>query len=344
MSAGIDEELREFTTKLLERRGGLVDWPGADQDGVAVLPPEVAETLHTDHETLRLSPRPGGEGLCVNLGADFLEVAGRLLQSEPHVGVFEVPELYLKRGALDEAVAHAFTWLNAKVRVRETRAERVEYHTWWFQAALASEDRWETCFSLSINSSSGAEVALPDPLGLWELKPGTVERADRHADRSTDNRAVALAESRLPLLAGDFLARMDSRLERDRKRLREYYGALAREAKSKKARGAAQPDPEKIAAQQRAVQLELRRKLIELEDRYAIEATLRPVVLVRTEVPALAVDLLVCRKQWQKRHTAYWNALLKKFEPMPCSYCGSGAFTLAFANESVEPLCAACAK
>ena len=27
MTGGIQDELREFATKVLERRGGLVDWP-----------------------------------------------------------------------------------------------------------------------------------------------------------------------------------------------------------------------------------------------------------------------------------------------------------------------------
>ena len=72
-------------------------------------------------------------------------------------------------------------------------------------------------------------------------------------------------------------------LERDRQRLREYYRALLREAEKKKPRGGAQPDPEKIEAAKRAVELELRRKLAELDERYAIEATLRPLVLIRTE-------------------------------------------------------------
>ena len=65
-------------------------------------------------------------------------------------------------------------------------------------------------------------------------------------------------------------------------------------------------------------------------------------ILVRTEVPVLAVDLSVFRKKAQKTHTVYWNPLLKQFEPFCCSDCGESTFTVAFSNEKVEPLCQKC--
>ena len=65
-------------------------------------------------------------------------------------------------------------------------------------------------------------------------------------------------------------------------------------------------------------------------------------ILVRTEVPVLAVDLSVFRKQAHRKHTVYWNPLLKQFEPFRCSSCGDAAFAVAFTNETVEPLCSKC--
>jgi hypothetical protein len=341
MTKGIQEELQTFATTVLERRGVLVEWPAGAEHGNALVPAEVAETVDAEGEMLRLSRQPGAEGLCVSLATDFLDVAGRLLEAEPQIGMFRVSDLYLKRGKIDEAVSHAFTWLNAKVKTSEARATRIEYHTWWFHASIVSEDRWETRFSTTINSATGVEVEFPDPLQLWELEPR--KQPGRQA-ASTHDRAVAHARNRVKSLAAEFITRMDSRLERDRKRLREYYGALLREAKGKKPRGGAPAEPKEIEAKKRAVQLELRRKLGELDDRYSMEVTLRPVVLMRTEVPILAIDLQVFRKRSRRKHTVVWNPLLKRLEPFCCSQCGSGAYSVAFTNEDVEPLCPACAK
>jgi hypothetical protein len=181
-------------------------------------------------------------------------------------------------------------------------------------------------------------VKFPDPLALWELQP-RASTADVAASYAT---AVAAAERRVPSLAEGFLARMDARLARDRKRLSEYYNALRREAQQKHKRARSEPTAEQAAAGDRAVTLELRRKLAELDERYAIEVTLRPLIVVCTEVPALEVRLMVHRKQAVREHTIYWNPLTKAFDPIRCAVCGRGAFSLAFTNDDVEPVCAHC--
>ncbi len=75
-----------------------------------------------------------------------------------------------------------------------------------------------------------------------------------------------------------------------------------------------------------------------------MEAVLEPLVLVRTELPVLAIDLLVQRKRARRTHVVYWNPLLKQLEPMGCSRCRNGAFSLAFTDEEVAPVCAACSR
>ncbi|MBN2292323.1 MAG: hypothetical protein JXM70_07855, partial [Pirellulales bacterium] len=265
--------------------------------------------------------------------------ASRLLELEPRVGTFRIQEMYLKRGDIDEAVRRVFSWQNAKVSLQDTRAVRVEYHTWWFHSLLVSEDRWETRFPITINASSGTEVELPNPLDLWEFEP---HPAACQQPPPTYGQAVQRAQLRLRALATEFLDRMDGRLQRDRKRLREYYNALLREAHHKKSRGQEKPDPEKQEARERAVKLELRRKASELDERYAMELTLKPIVLTRLEIPSLAIDLSVQRKRSQRKHTVYWNPLLKQLEPICCSHCGCGTFLVAFTNEDVDPLCAKC--
>lgn len=339
MSPGIQHDLHAFATELIQRRGGLVDWPAADQPGTAVLTPDLAAELHADDELVPLTGETGGEGLCINLATSFLETAGHLLEGVPRVAALRMPDPYLKRGSLDEALGRTFSWLNAKVLVRETRAVEVEYHTWSFRATLRSEDRWESTVTVTINSRAGVAVEFPDPLHQWDFQP---REAGDPPEQDTYRQAAAEARLRLVPEVTGFFARMDGRLERDRKRLQAYYGALLRQAAAPKTRRQTRPTPEEIEFKRRAVKLELQRKLRELESRYTMEGTLEPIVLVRTTVPVLAVILRVHRKSARRLHTVYWNPLPKAFEPLPCSLCHRGLYAVAFTNEDVDPLCREC--
>jgi hypothetical protein len=339
MSETVQEELREFVTQLVEQTGGLVDWPAGSERGQAMLTPELAQRQGVP-ELLPLSTRPDSEGLFVSLASDFLDTTERWLQAVPRVAGLQMAEAYLKRGDLGEAVARAYTWLNAKVRIVDSQPTRIEYHTWWFHVVLASEDRWETRLSVTVNAPAAVEVEFPDPLALWELTP----HGEEWNGALSYAPAAAAAQRRVLSLAAPFLTRMDARLERDRKRLNDYYDALRREAKQKHQRPRNAVEPDQADDADRAVMLELRRKLVELEDRYAIDATLRPLVVISTELPALEIRLAAQRKQARRDLVVYWNPLTKAFDPIRCTQCGRGTYSAAFTNDRVDAVCAGCSK
>jgi hypothetical protein len=242
---------------------------------------------------------------------------------------------------MTEPVARAFTWLNAKAIVRHALPFDVEYQQWTFLASVRSDDQWDDLVRVTLNSASGALVELPDPLGLTGLRPlaGPVELSEplyRQAARG----ALAEAGRR----ATPFIQRMEARLERDRRRLREYYGALLAGAGGPRpGRLRHEPTPEETQARRRAVDLELRRKLAEVLERYALNVKLTPVALAIIELRALAVDCEIFRKKVTARRLIYWNPLTKQLEPMCCSRCGAASFAVAFSNDTVLPLCPDCA-
>lgn len=338
----IQEQLRHFAGRLLEQSGGVVEWNSPDEPGVAMVPAEVAALLHAPSESLALSTEPGGGGLLVSLSSDFLDLAGRVLEHVvPRDASFRLSQRYLKKGNLEEAVARTYHWPNARVKMQGAGAATIEYHTWSFHAALRSEDAWEGALSLTINSQSGAEIGFPDPLELFDLEDAPRSQA---ASPDTFDQAAGRVLRRMMNEAATFLARLDARRQRDQKRLRDYYGALRKEAGAVNKRTKHPPTTEETADKQRAVELELRRKLLELDQRYRIEATVRPVAVVRTQVPALAIELSVQRKQAKRIHFVYWNSLLKQFEPLSCSVCGGGTFSPDFTNDTVLPLCPRCSE
>jgi hypothetical protein len=338
-ATSINVELHDFACRAVEECGGLVDWSDADDIGAVVLPPGLCRTLgvQTDELPIACTPTPGG--LHATLGGEFLELFARLLEEcVPRVGSFALPDRYLKGGDLRAALDEKFVWQNARARTGEPVATRATYHTWRFQASLRSEDAWDGPLQIGVNAQSLGVVPLPNPLDLSDLKPS--DQPPEGADE-TYRIACARAERQLFVDAAGFLQRLDDRFTRDRKRLRDYYRALLKPA-SHRRRAGAEPSAEETQAKEQAVELELKRKLLELDERYELQARLTPVLLAASTVNVWEFPLHVQRKRAERDFRLYWNPLLRDFEPLTCSRCFAGTYSVTFADDTVEPLCTPC--
>jgi hypothetical protein len=342
-TTGLDRDLQAFALELFEHSGGVADWPVLDVPGSAVMPAEVVTAAQLPGEEFSLGVTAAPGTLQVGLGGEFLDVAARVLNvAIPRDGSFSIPERYLTSRDLTDKINRTFGWQNARAKYQTAEPALVEYHQWTVLGSLRSEDVWEGIFRFGVNAESQAIVELPDVLQeqgvLGENRPSATEVP------ATYDTVVAEGKRRLIAASTEFVRRVEQRLERDRKRLQDYYRALSNEADGSKRRAAAIPSPEEIAAKKRAVELELRRKLAEIQENYAMTAGLRPVVLARVHLPALVVPIMIQRKQATRSYHLYWNSLLKKFEPLSCSRCRCSTFSATFTNETVDLLCASCAE
>jgi hypothetical protein len=344
MSAtALDRDLQTFAVELFEHSGGAADWPVLEFSGSVVVPRDVAAAAGLPGEEFSLHVAAGPKTLQVGLSGEFLDVAARVLDvAVPRDGSFCISERYLTSRDLTDKVTNTFGWQNARAKCRTAEPALVEYHLWTLLGSMRSEDVWEAIFRVSVNAESQAIVALPDVFQEPDLL--AEEPANAPADPVTFPTAVAEGKRRIITETTEFVRRVEQRQQRDRKRLQDYYRALAREADGSKRRATAVSSPEEIADKKRAVDLELRRKLAELNENYALRAELHPLVVARVRLPALVVPVVIQRKQAIREYRVYWNSLIKKFEPLSCSRCRRATFSATFTNESVDLLCASCAQ
>jgi hypothetical protein len=351
MLTTLERELQNYAVRLFEQCGGIAEWPERAEAGSVVVPPELAAAAELPGEEFTMAGQVrDARTLQVGLAGEFLEVAARVMEKAvPRDGRFCIPDRYLTSRDLSAKIAQTFAWQNARGKCGSAEPALAEYHVWTMLATLRSEDVWESLIRVVVNAESQAVVEMPDIFREPDLTDG-------QTDRQTDDPAeeppgvpaswqTAVAEGRRQLITASvaFVRRVEQRLERDRKRLQDYYRALSREAGASKRRAASPPSPEEVAAKQRAVELELRRKLGELNERYAFEAVLHPVMLVRVRIPVLVVPVTIQRKQAVREYRVYWNSLQKKLEPLSCLRCGISTWSGTFTNETVDLLCAACA-
>jgi hypothetical protein len=335
MSTAITQRLRSFAVDLLEQQGALLEWPEHEESGLVILPRSTAALLECP-DSVAITAVPTQAGLVVNLTSPFLERAEKLFPPEASELSLKIDTLYLKKSAMDEPVARAFAFPNARVKVLGALADRVEYHYWHFAAMIESDERWEDVVTVVLNSRSRVPLDLPDPLNNSDACTAVLD--DIVPDVASAGRA---AGGIITKKSGPFVQRLEERMVRDLKRLKDYYHALLDDASPTRSRRVV--DANEQESRKQAVKLELDRKIAELRERYMLRPSLRLVALVRLDMPALAVKLNVQRRDGEKQITVFWNALTKTLEPLACDHCGAATFSVHFAAD-ITTRCAACAQ
>ena len=339
----LDRDLQAFAVELFERSGGIADWPQSDQTGSVVVSPELAANARLPGEEFSMGTIAAPKSLHVGLASEFLDVAERVLNvGIPRQGSFCIQDRYLTSRDLTDRIARTFAWQNARAKCQAAEPAQAEYHLWTLLGSMRSEDVFEATFRFAVNVESRAVVDMPD----FFQEPDVCSDAAGSPLNDAETYDIAVAEGKRRLIESslDFVQRIEQRLKRDRKRLQDYYRALGREADGSKRRTAVASTPEEVAAKKRAVDLELRRKLAELNENYVMQATLRPVVVARVKMPALVVPITIQRKQAIRDYKLYWNSLMKKFEPLECARCHCSTYSATFENDTVDLLCTRCAE
>jgi hypothetical protein len=327
--------LRAFATAALSRAGAVVEWAEDEPAGEALLPPRVAQALGCG-EHVRIAGS-GAEGeLRLDFASEALERLQVLAESGPWSAAGRVADRAARKLDAAALVERSIDIPNARVRLTGAAPAQAEYHVWHLAVQVMGEESWEDLVTVSMNAGSHRAVGLAVP-GAHELVPWSPphQAADTRATAVTA--CAALAQER----AAAFVARMAARRERDRKRLRDYYGALLATT-PRGARAALATPIEERQARRAAVDQELVRKLDEVDERSRLRVRVQPVTLLRLEVPVWILDIVVQRRTALATVRATWNHRCGGLEPLACAVCGATAARFLARDADAALLCGRC--
>jgi hypothetical protein len=327
------ERLRAFATRVLAQAGGVIEWPDHAACGEVLLPPALAQRWEC----------PELASIAQGADADLrLDVAGECLErlqglvdegSWQHAGRLadRPPRALDAQAVVDRSVDVA----NARVRLAQAAMATAEYHRWHLAVHIQGEESWEDVVTIAIN----AQTSVPVPLRVADAQliawhPSSPAPDTRHA-------AVRASTIEVERRAGPFLARLAGRRERDRKRLRDYYRSLLM-GTSRLRRSTASATAAERDHREQAVDLELRRKLAEVDERSRVRIRFQPVALLRLELPVWTLDLTIQRRTATRPVRIYWNQHTCDLEPLPCAGCGSPQRSFLAREADAALLCAAC--
>ncbi len=364
----------QFAAEVLDLHGAVVEPEGVDDRGGggngggalgsfhALLPERLAAQLGWEEEIRLTAPEAGSSGARgighgapeagsseargIGYGSADLEKLLELLRGEASVVRLRAELPWPRTRNLAPEVSGAFRF-RTKVRMTylETRASHAGYLIAYYTLRATSEDTHESLVTAVINESTLAPVA--ELAQQFEDRSWLVARAQGgttagvHVPKGTcatlHREGTRAATRRLE----PFVRRLERRRRRDAERLHRYYEAMAREVCDRKGRGRARA-PATIEEKTKAIGIEYERKIRDLDHRYAVRITLRPVVLLRVDLPVLRGSYHL---QWRRAERALsfvWNPLLHALEPMACDDCGRGDREMTI-DERLRVRCPACA-
>jgi len=350
--------LKTFVEQLLTRYGALVDQvtddalevlfpPGlAGQLGVGELErfyfPEVSQEKALPTSMLAAA-HPSAR--VVSYQSELLDTLGGLLVGDGPVAVAALAEpLPVKRLDPSRDIERALALQNAVIRGQQQEPAILPYLIVHFKYTALSDERHEGMLSVAIDEHTqhvveGLSDLLPQLTLLPELpedtRGGDVEQAYMRARKA----AQTLIHDGL----ADFIKSMNRRLNRDLQRVTEYYRMLQQEIEAairrKNLTGEAQ---EREQSRIRATEIELERKIRDLQTKYDLTVRVEAVGVLRLFLPVMLLSLTVLRRKWAVPLALAWNPLLRALERVTCVGCFRPSRKIFICDEQRHTVCPEC--
>lgn len=337
-------ELERFVEATLRRAGALTERTGGDCVEV-VLPESVAAALRLPEASrlrLRGAPEPGEAH--AGYGSDLLTGLCSLAEAAGRRYRLELAAALPKRERVERELEGVLSFRNAVGRVESLDEAVLRYLVFDFRYVALSEERHEGTASVAVHVDGGWSPALPEALegflaGHPDARSGWSEESEPFDAARHFRTARALALARALEGSRPFIARMERRLQRDTRRVGEYYDSLRREVEER--RPARSADPRSLDSRLDAIEAEKRRRLRDLERRYAVALRVEPLSVLALRVRGLRLAARLQRRKSERRACLAWNPLARQFDRWLCDSC-SGDAPVPYLCDALHVLCGSC--
>lgn len=331
---------------ILTSSGALVE---RREDGAleVLASPEVSAALETpEHTTLYADPSKAPAGSTVlTYSPELWERLSALLNSRGRFAQCVLKHLYLKRGGIAAAAESVFSVLNGIGSVEDYQEEFISFLLCNFRYTALSDERKEGVVTIAVNERSGVpatdlSMVLTSLIASSESGHLPVQRRPLGEIYRVACRGAQQAVERELALFQRGLVR---RLQRDVQRLREYHGTIIAEIEKKIHRRKLESSDKEVELKRvEATHLELKRKILDQRERYAMEVRVYLISAVRIFLPALVVRYRVQRRQLARDITLLWNPVRKGFDEIECEGCATALRSFSLCDERLHLLCVDC--
>ena len=335
--------LCDFTADLLAENGAVVE---LSSEGLEVLlPAEVAGVLEIpEHANLSfLGDRR--EGIFVSYDSEILKKMAGLMGDRGKFATVGLAPPAVKLEKVEDRLGDKLVFHNAVFQMERKEEKPISYLLGYSKYSAISDDRQEGivgCFINELNFSVQKATLETLDLIAYEQQVSTGQ-AEREASEKV---LKALWQAQLKIVQEtltDFLISTERRMNRDIRRVHEYYQTLIHEHRQALAKKlAAQEEKERTESKIEAVERELKGKVQDLVKKFSIDLQLEPISFIRIKTMSPIFWLSVKRRKEARQFPLTYNPVVKSLDPLPCEACFYPRKGYYVCDDSLHILCREC--
>lgn len=327
----IDDPILDTLQKIITLHEGIAE-PAGEHILNVLLTENIASLLSVTEEVTLTTIADVPESVFVTYHSEVLNKLSELLATKGSISALGVKfDGYLKTTGFEKSINEKLIPRNGLIRLVDAKPETTRYILCNVAYTANASEKRMGLVSFIINEVTGVTpVEIGDAL-FWESDLISIDHQETPLSIPL-NELLSLISHQSAILIGKSLENWQAKLTRakarDEERLKAYYNTISDEIRRKVELKYIIDDEkkEKEFARIEATSRELSRKMLDIQERYAInvEAWLHSAMIIH--LPTVHIQCELQRKKAKRTVTAVWNPFTKIIEPLRCSLSGEPVY------------------
>ncbi len=341
--------LPEVMSDILAFQGAIIE-KTADEGLEFLSPPSLAAILGIpEHGKMSFTYQSShGEAISAGYDSDLFRAMANVFSGKSRLAMaaYSSPSLNIEK--MSGSIAEKIILTNATFRLQKAETRAVNYLLGFFQYTALSDEKKEGLIPLLVSDLNLATCAPGEH--ITEIVEGLQEGVRDQKPKPEITKVFQAACSAVSTVVGEelspFIKSLDKRLNRDIKRVFEYYETIkieTQKAVGKRALSGEQ-SVEKKREKVNAIETEKRWKIQDLISKYALNISIEPVAAIVIETQSPVFWLEIKRRLSSRPFPLTYNPLLRKLDPLPCESCFYPRGGYSICDDKLHIICSACFK
>jgi hypothetical protein len=321
---------RDFAARLLDYEGALVE--RIEPEGLEVLAPApLARDLQIPElARFGFAAELPSNAERVGLESDWLERFGHLLGDRGQTARVTVPFALPGQINAERIVEHAVNLQNAVYRVTGVAPAWTRYLVMFFRVTAFSDEKRDGIINVGFNLANGSTIdSFVDELvhsaiqkaDTRDMPPPLSELPPDWTQTQVRSRVARALPERIDAQMAPFLNGMQRRLDRDLRRVRDYFTDLRAESLQRLQKHlAAEAEAARERLRLEAIAREYDAKVMDLQQKYALRVDVAWTQTLEVVMPVQRIAILIKRRKGERKLALDWNPLARKLDIPLCEY------------------------